>query len=61
MTEGEASMVKVAVNSILTRNGMSMESVVPSMESFSENSTRRRLATSTTADMINRLISKLKK
>lgn len=61
MTEGEASMVNVAVNNILTRNGLEAERVVPSIESFSENSTRRRLATSTTADMINRIISKIKK
>ena len=61
MTEGEASMVNVAVNNILARNGLQAERVVPSIESFSENSTRRRLATSTTADMINRIISKIKK
>lgn len=61
MTEGEASMVNVAVNNILARNGLEAERVVPSIESFSENSTRRRLATSTTADMINRIISKIKK
>lgn len=61
MTEGEASMVNVAVNNILARNGLQVERVVPSIESFSENSTRRRLATSTTADMINRIISKIKK
>lgn len=61
MTEGEASMVNVAVNNILARNGLEAERVVPSIESFSENSTRRRLATSTTADMINRVISKIKK
>lgn len=61
MTEGEASMVNVAVNNILARNSLQAERVVPSIESFSENSTRRRLATSTTADMINRIISKIKK
>lgn len=61
MTEGEASMVNVAVNNILARNGLQAERVVPSIESFSENSTRRRLATSTTADIINRIISKIKK
>ena len=61
MTEGAASMVNVAVNNILARNGLQAERVVPSIESFSENSTRRRLATSTTADMINRIISKIKK
>ena len=61
MNEAEASIVNTAIESILFSAGVTgVDRIVSSMECFSENSTRRLLATSLTIDNLNMVIDTLR-
>lgn len=61
MNEAEASIVNTAIESILFSAGVTgVDRIVSSIECFSENSTRRLLATSLTIDNLNMVIDTLR-
>lgn len=60
MSEEEASLVQLATDNILTKVGMESQRIVASVESFSEGSSRRLLATSLAMDNIDRIVEKIR-